>query len=72
MQALFDAADARVGQIRARGRKGPLAALRDAALIKTVYAYGLRRREAARLDVADLRRNPRAAGYGVFGSVQVR
>ena len=72
VQALFDAADARVGQIRVRGRKGALAALRDAALIKTVYAYGLRRREAARLDVADLRRNPRAAGYGVFGSVQVR
>lgn len=72
VQSLFDAADARVGQIRARGRKGALAALRDAAIVKTVYAYGLRRREAARLDVADFRRNSRAAGYGVFGSVQVR
>ena len=48
VQALFDAADARVEQIRARGRKGALAALRDAAMLKTVYAYGLRRREAAR------------------------
>lgn len=69
---LFDAADSRVAQIRARGRKGALAALRDAAIIKVIYAYGLRRREAARLDVADLRRNPRVAGYGRFGSVQVR
>ena len=72
VQVLFDAADARVAQIRARGRKGALAALRDAAVLKVIYAYGLRRREAARLDVADLRRNPRVPGYGRFGSVQVR
>lgn len=72
VQTLFDAADARVAQIRARGRKGALAALRDAAIVKVIYAYGLRRREAARLDVADLRRNPRVPAYGRFGSVQVR
>jgi site-specific recombinase XerD len=72
VQALFDAADARAGQIRGRGRKGALAALRDAAIIKVTYAYGLRRRETAMLDVADFRRNPRAAQYGTFGSVQVR
>ncbi|WP_228769862.1 tyrosine-type recombinase/integrase [Actinokineospora alba] len=72
VQALFDAADARVEQIRSRGRKGSLAALRDAAILKTTYAYGLRRREVARLDLADFRLNSRAAGYGLFGSVQVR
>jgi site-specific recombinase XerD len=72
VQALFDAADARVTQIRDRGRKGALAALRDAAMLKTVYAYGLRRREAVMLDLADFRRNPRAARYGTLGSVQVR
>ena len=72
VQALFDAADARAGRIRERGRKGALAALRDAVILKVVYAFGLRRREAAMLDVADFRRNPRAAGLGVFGSVQVR
>lgn len=72
VQALFDAADARVESIRSRGRKGALAAWRDAAMLKTIYAFGLRRREAARLDVADFRRNPRAAQYGLFGSVQVR
>ncbi len=46
VQALFGAADARVEEIRARRRKGVLAAMRDAVLLKTVYAYGLRRREA--------------------------
>lgn len=72
VQALFDAADARVAQIRSRGRKGALAALRDAVILKTVYAFGLRRQETARLDLADFRRNPRAPDYGGFGSVQVR
>ncbi|MEU3855731.1 tyrosine-type recombinase/integrase [Streptomyces sp. NPDC029554] len=72
VQALFDAADARVEEIRCRGRKGSLAALRDAMLLKTVYAYGLRRREACGLDLADLRRNPKAPDYGRFGALFVR
>lgn len=72
VQALFDAADGRVEAIRARGRKGALAALRDAVLLKTIYAFGLRRREAVMLDLHDFRRNPRAGHLGVFGSVQVR
>ncbi len=46
IQALFDAADARVEQIRAHHRKGAAAAMRDAALLKTIYAFGIRRREA--------------------------
>ena len=45
VQALFDAADGIVDGIRSRGRKGVLGAIRDAALLKTIYAYGLRRRE---------------------------
>jgi site-specific recombinase XerD len=72
VQSLFDAADDLVGQIRARGRKGALAALRDAVMLKTTYAYGLRRRETVMLDEADCRRNPRAGQYRRFGSVQVR
>ena len=72
VQALFDAADARVEAIRRRRRKGGLAAHRDTVILKTVYAYGLRRREAAMLDLADFRLNPRAERYGGFGSVQVR
>jgi site-specific recombinase XerD len=46
-----------------------LAAMRDAAMLKTVYAFGLRRREACGLDVTDLRRNPRAPAYGEFGAL---
>ncbi|MFD3554478.1 tyrosine-type recombinase/integrase [Streptomyces goshikiensis] len=72
VQGLFDAADGRVEEIRKRGRKGSLAALRDAMVLKAVYAYGLRRQEACGLDLCDLRRNPKVAAYGRFGAVFVR
>jgi site-specific recombinase XerD len=72
VQALFDAADGRVEEIRARHRKGALAAQRDAAILKSVYAYGLRRQEAAMLDLADLRHNPKAPAFGRFGGLFVR
>ncbi|MEV4657369.1 tyrosine-type recombinase/integrase [Micromonospora sp. NPDC049301] len=72
VQALFDAADGRVEQIRSTGRKGASAAQRDAALLKTVYAFGLRRREAWGLDVVDLRRNPKVPAFGQCGAVMVR
>jgi site-specific recombinase XerD len=49
-----------------------LAALRDALMIKTVYAFGLRRNELCRLDVTDLRPNPHMRGWGAYGSVHVR
>lgn len=72
VQALFDAADARAGKIRARGRKGALCALRDAAILKSVYGYGTRRTETSKLDLVDLRRNPKAPEFGGFGKVMVR
>ncbi|MFI2031839.1 tyrosine-type recombinase/integrase [Streptomyces buecherae] len=72
VQALFDAAERRPAAIRSRGRKGALAAMRDAAALKVVYAYGTRRREASRLDLTDLRRNRRAAQFGQFGTMMVR
>src|SRR6266511_200494 len=72
VQALFDAADGQVEQIRQRKRKGAVTAMRDAAMLKTVYAYGLRRRECCCLDLADLRRNPTAAQFGRFGAMFVR
>ncbi len=56
--AFFAFCDAQVQQRRALRRKGALAAFRDAALFKTIYAWGLRRQEAARLDVVDFGRNP--------------
>jgi len=72
VQALFDAADARPGKVRAQGRKGVLAALRDAAVLKSVYAYGTRRTETSKLDLVDLRRNRKAPEFGKYGSVMVR
>jgi integrase/recombinase XerD len=72
VQALFDAADGRVDEIRARRRKGSLAAMRDSALQKTFYDYGLRRQEACGLDTVDFRRNPKAPDYGRYGAVFVR
>lgn len=54
---------------RALKRKGSLAALRDGALFKVAYAWGLRRTELVRLDVCDLWRNPRQPRFGGCGVV---
>jgi len=72
LQHLFDFLDARVEQVRVSGRKGAWAALRDAQMIKTAYAFGLRRRELCNLDVADLRPNPHMPRWGTYGAVHVR
>ncbi|MEV7188335.1 tyrosine-type recombinase/integrase [Kitasatospora sp. NPDC093102] len=72
VQALFDAVDGRVENVRARGRKGALTALRDAALLKTVYAFGLRRNETRMLDLPDRRRQPKIPQYGEYGGLFVR
>jgi integrase/recombinase XerC len=68
----FDHCDARVSDRRARGRKGALAAFRDATLFKVIYAWGLRRQEAARLDVSDFSANPHRPSFGTYGSLSVR
>ncbi len=72
LQRLFDHLDERVATIARAGKKGSLAALRDGLMIKTCYAFGLRRNELARLDVADLRVNPAVRQWGGYGSVHVR
>ena len=72
VQALFDAADGRVDEIQALHRKGALTAMRDSAMLKTVYAFGLRRQEAIGLDVTDWRHNPKVQAYGRFGAIFVR
>ncbi|MGV1008743.1 MAG: tyrosine-type recombinase/integrase [Dermatophilaceae bacterium] len=72
VQQLFDFADQQVTRAAAVGRKGAIAAFRDAVLLKTTYAYGLRRQEAVRLDVTDFHRNPKAPELGEFGSCHVR
>ena len=72
LQDLFDYADERVDRARERGRKGWLTALRDAAALKTAYAFGLRRRELVMLDLADFGANPHAPEFGEYGVVYVR
>jgi integrase/recombinase XerC len=72
LQTLFDYLDDRVDRIARSGRKGALAALRDAQMIKTCYAFGLRRNELCRLDLVDLRPNPHVREWGTYGSVHVR
>lgn len=72
VEQLFDYLDSRVKAIRGLGRKGALAAYRDATLFKTYYAYGLRRNEGRQLDLNDFDYNPSARHWGRFGSVHVR
>jgi integrase/recombinase XerC len=72
LQAFFDAADGHVGRAAGWRRKGWLAAFRDATLFKVVYGWGLRRREAAMLDVADFAPNPAAPEFGALGVCHVR
>lgn len=72
LQALFDYADDQVVRVRNAGRKGWLAAFRDAALFKVAYGYGLRRREVAMLDLVDFGANPHAREFGDFGVCRVR
>lgn len=72
LQTLFNVADGRVGKLIKAGRKGALSAIRDSQLLKTTYAYGLRRKEVLGLDVGDLRTNAKAPQWGSFGSVHVR
>ena len=63
LQSFLDAADDHVERAAASRRKGWLAAFRDATLFKVVYGWGLRRREAAMLDVADFAPSPAAARH---------
>ena len=72
LQALFDTADTAVHDAAVSAHKGWLAAFRDATLVKVIYAWGLRSKEAAMLDVADLGPNPAAPELAGYGNVHVR
>lgn len=63
VQRLFDHADDRVERAVRLGRKGALAAYRDATVLKTIYGWGLRCTEVSRLDLGGLL--PQSAGGGV-------
>ncbi|WP_280784956.1 tyrosine-type recombinase/integrase [Rhodococcus opacus] len=72
IQSLFDYADAQVDRIIRLGRKGALAAYRDATILKVIYGWGLRCTEAVKLDLADLHRNPHSPEFGKLGMLDVR
>jgi integrase/recombinase XerD len=72
LQAFFDRADAEVGRCRSLGRKGFLAAFRDAVFYKTAYAWGLRLTENRHLQTVDFERNPRAPEFGRYGAINIR
>ena len=72
LQRFLDYADGQVDRAVTAKRKGALAAYRDATLFKVVYAWGLRRTETSRLDVADWGRNPAAPEFGRYGMLHVR
>lgn len=72
LQAFFDFCDEQAAKLASSGRKGWLAAFRDAVLFKVIYAWGLRRREAAMLDLADFSANATAPEFDRFGALAVR
>lgn len=72
LQLFFDTADKMARTIQASGRKGALSAYRDAQFFKTVYAYGLRRREAIMLDTTDLHHNPEIPQWENYGQLRIR
>jgi len=63
LQRFLDYADEQVERAVRAKRKGALAAYRDATVFKVIYAWGLRRTEAAKLDLVDWGRNPVAPEF---------
>jgi site-specific recombinase XerD len=72
LQRFLDYADDQVDRAVRAKRKGALAAYRDATLFKVIYAWGLRRTEASRLDLIDFGRNAEAPEFGRYGMLNVR
>ncbi len=72
VRAFFGQMDPEIARLRAAGHKGALTAARDLAMFTTMYGWGLRRREAARLEVHDWRRQARLAEFGDFAGLAVR
>jgi integrase/recombinase XerC len=72
LQAFLDFADDQVERAVVGRHKGALTAYRDATVFKVLYAWGLRRNEAARLDLVDWGVNAAAPEFGRYGSLSVR
>ncbi|TFC65965.1 site-specific integrase [Cryobacterium sp. TMT2-4] len=72
LQDFFDLADVEVERVINSGRKGAIAAYRDAIAFKTAYAWGLRANEVTHLQLVDFSRNPHSPQFGDFGVLHVR
>ncbi|WP_434181418.1 tyrosine-type recombinase/integrase (plasmid) [Clavibacter michiganensis] len=72
LQLLFDVMDEQAVALQRTGKKGWQAALRDAAMFKICYAFGLRRAELAGLALADIGANPHTPEFGGYGVIYVR
>ncbi|MFE6611984.1 MULTISPECIES: tyrosine-type recombinase/integrase [Amycolatopsis] len=71
-KAFFGQMDPEIRRLQAEGHKGALAAARDLALFSVVYGWGLRRREAARLETHDWRRQAKLPEFGDHAALAVR
>ncbi|MEY9988001.1 integrase/recombinase XerC [Streptomyces sp. V4I8] len=72
VRAFFGQMDPEIARLHAAGHKGALTAARDLAMFTTMYGWGLRRREAARLEIHDWRRQAKLAEFGDFAGLAVR
>lgn len=72
LQSLFDLVDDLVDREYAAGSKRWMSLHRDSTAFKLCYAYGLRRRELAMLEITDFGPNPHIPDYGLFGALTVR
>lgn len=72
LERFFEHTDSRVDATANSGKKGALAALRDAQMFKTAYAFGLRRAELRGLDDHDLHHNSRVPQWGRYAALYVR
>jgi integrase/recombinase XerC len=72
IKVLFGSLDPEIRRLQAEGHKGALTAARDLALLTTLYGWGLRRREAARLELHDWRRQAKLPEFGDHAALAVR
>jgi site-specific recombinase XerD len=72
IRQLFGSLEPEIKRLQAEGHKGALTAARDLALLTTLYGWGLRRREAARLELHDWRRQAKLPEFGDLAALAVR
>ncbi|MFI9366539.1 tyrosine-type recombinase/integrase [Kitasatospora sp. NPDC053057] len=72
VKTFFGQMDPEIKRLREQGHKGALAAARDLAMFTTMYGWGLRRRETARLETHDWRRQAKLPEFGDYAGLAVR